>query len=325
MKILRRLGIAILSLVVLLACTWAYGAMYYDGPSGALAAAQAVAILGVLIFVRQWKLKLAIFGLWFGIVLTWWLMLKPLNQGNWQPDVAQQAWAEIRGDVVTLHNVRNCDYRTENDYTPRWETRRVRLSQITGADIAITYWGSPWIAHPIISFQFADAAPICFSIETRKKVGQSYSAIGGLYRQYELIYIAADERDVLRLRTNFRKDEEVYLYRSTVSVAQARERFQEYLHSINDIRKQARWYNAITTNCTTSIRNQHPGSKRLPWDWRLLLNGKGDELLYEHHAIAAAGLPFAELKRRALINPAARSATHAPDFSARIRAGRPGM
>ena len=129
--------------------------------------------------------------------------------------MAQEPWAEINGDEVTLHNVRNCDYRTETDYTPRWETRTVRLSQLTGIDLAINYWGSPWMAHPIASFQFADAPPLCFSIETRKEIGESYSAIGGLYRQFELIYIVADERDVIRVRTNFRHGEDVYLYRTT--------------------------------------------------------------------------------------------------------------
>jgi len=325
MKLLRCLAIAILALVILLAFAWACGAIYYDGPARWLAAAQAGAVLAVFVLMPRWWRKLAIFGLWFALVLTWWLMLKPTNIAPWQPDVAQLAWAEINGDEVTLHNVRNCEYRSEEDYTPRWETRNLHLSQITGIDIAITYWGSPWMAHPIISFQFADAPPLCFSIETRKKLGQSYSAIGGLYRQYELIYIAADERDVLRLRTNFRKDEDVYLFRSAATPAQARERFGEYLRSLNDLRANPRWYNAITTNCTTAIRQQHPTADRMPWDWRLLLNGKGDELMYERGSIATAGLPFAELKRRALVNPAARAANNALDFSARIREGRPGM
>jgi hypothetical protein len=204
-------------------------------------------------------------------VLMWWLTIKPTQDSDWQTDVAQKAWAEIQGDEVTLHNVRNCDYRTEADYTPHWETRTVRISQITGIDLAVNYWGSPWIAHPIVSFQFADAPPICFSIETRKKLGQTYSTIGGLYRQFELIYIVADERDVIRVRTNYRKGENIYLYRTTISPAQARERFREYLHSLNALRDKARWYNAITTNCTTSIRAQHPPGERMPWDWRILL------------------------------------------------------
>jgi hypothetical protein len=325
MKILRWLGITILALVILLASAWAFGALSYDGPSPWLAVVQALAILAVFLFVPRWKRKLGIFGVWFVIVLAWWFTLKPTNEGKWQADVEQQAWAEINGDEVTLHNVRNCDYRSESDFTARWEIRTLRLSQITGLDLAVTYWGSPWMAHPIASFQFADAPPLCFSIETRKKIGQSYSAIGGLYRQFELIYIAADESDVIRLRTNYRKGEDVYLYRTAASPAQARERFLEYLSSLNALRANPRWYNAVTTNCTTAIRQQHPSSERIPWDWRLLANGKGDELMYERHTIATAGLPFAELKRRALINPAARASNNAQDFSVRIRVARPGM
>jgi hypothetical protein len=255
-------------------------------------------------------------------VLAWWLTLSPSNESDWQPDVAKEAWADIHGDEVTLHNVRNCDYRTETDYTPHWGTRTVRVSRITGVDVAVNYWGSPWIAHPLASFQFVDAPPLCFSIETRKKIGQTYSTIGGLYRQFELIYIVADERDVIRLRTNYRK-ENVYLYRTTVSPARARERFLEYIHSLNALRNEPRWYNAVTTNCTTSIRTQHPPKERIPWDWRILLNGKGDELMYEHHVIVTGGLPFAELKARSLINTRARAANDSPDFSQLIREGLP--
>ena len=106
--------------------------------------------------------------------------------------------------------------------------------------------------------------------------GQSYSAIGGLYRQYELIYIVADERDVLRVRTNFRQGEDVYLYRTLAPPAKARERFLEYVNALNALHTRARWYNAITT-----IRTQRPTNERMPWDWRILLNGKGDEMMFE--------------------------------------------
>jgi hypothetical protein len=306
---------------------WAAGALYFDLPAFRAPAAVlfALTLLVALILVRGKGRKLAVVLGGFAAVLAWWLTLKPSNDGNWQPDVAQLAWAEINGDEVTLHNVRNCDYRTETDYTPRWETRTMRLSQITGIDLAINYWGSPWMAHPIVSFQFADAPPVCFSIETRKTVGQTYSAIGGLYRQFALIYVVADERDVVRVRTNYRHGEDIYLYRTTTTPAEARERFHEYLRTLNAMRDHPRWYNAITTNCTTSIRTQHPPSERIPWDWRLLLNGKADELMFERNTIATGGLPFTELKQRALIDDAAKAANEAPDFSRRIRDGRPGF
>ncbi len=314
--------------LVALGCgAWAFGALHYDFPvaKSAVAWAFVAALIVAMVFLRGAARKLGAVFVAFALVLGWWLTLKPTNEGQWQPDVAQLAWAEIHGDEVTLHNVRNCNYRTETDYTPRWETRTVRLSQLTGVDLAINYWGSPWMAHPIASFQFADAPPVCFSIETRKKVGQTYSAIGGLYRQFALIYIVADERDVIRVRTNYRHGEDIYLYRTTATPAQARERFHEYVRSLNYMRDHPRWYNAITTNCTTSIRDQHPAAERLPWDWRLLLNGKGDELMYERRTIATDGLPFAELKKRALIDSVAKAANDAPDFSRRIREGRPGF
>ncbi len=325
MKFLRWIGIGLLGLLILSATAWAFGALTFDGPGRAFAIVNVVALLAAFILVKKWRRKLSIFAAWFAIVLGWWLTLKPTNDGDWQPDVAQQGHADIDGDVVTLHNIRNCDYRTESDYTPRWETRTVRISQITGIDIAIDYWGSPWIAHPIISFQFADGPPLCFSIETRKKKGQTYSAIGGLYRQFELIVIPVDERDVMRVRTNYRKGEDIYLYRTTISAAGAQERFREYLHTLNTLHDKPRWYNAITTNCTTAIRHQHPSTERPHWDWRILLNGKGDEMLYERGMIKTDGLSFAELKKRAHINPAAKAANDDPDFSKRIRECRPGM
>jgi Domain of unknown function (DUF4105) len=328
---MRRIGLGIallpVTVIAVICAAWAFGAVWFDAPFGTgnkiVAALVALILVMVGLFVRPFRRKLGVFVVVFAGVLLWWFTIRPSNQGNWQQDVEQVASAEINGDEVTLHNVRNCDYRTETDYTARWETRAVHVSQITGIDLAVNYWGSPWIAHPIVSFQFADTPPVCFSIETRKKVGQVYSAIGGLYRQFELIYIVADERDVIRVRANYRKGEDIYLYHTTLSPAQARERFLEYVHSLNTLRDKPRWYNAVTTNCTTSIRTQHPPGERMPWDWRILLNGKGDEMMYERHLIDTHGLPFAELKARSLINARAQAADKSPEFSQLIRAGLP--
>ena len=323
----RKAGFFCAYALTALAAAWAVGALYFDLPWPSLRVAAAV-ILGLafasaLVFVPGRLRRLGVILASFAVVLLWWLSLKPSNEAEWQPDVAQLAWSETNGDDVTLHNVRNVDYRTETEYTPHWETRKVRLSHITGIDMAINYWGSPYMAHPIVSFQFSDSPPICFSIETRKKVGESYSAIGGLYRQYELIYIVADERDVIRVRTNYRKGEDIYLYRLNISPEEARGRFVEYLASLNQLHAKPRWYNAATTNCTTSIRSQHAAAKRRPWDWRILVNGKGDEMLYQNGTLRRGGLPFDELKKRSLIDAAAKAANDAPDFSARIRENAP--
>jgi hypothetical protein len=306
---------------------WALGALWYDFPMRPQAAAVAFgSVLLFLLVVMRGCVRKAV--AWIGAscaVLVWWLTLQPRGDRDWQPDVAQTAWADIDGDVITLHNVRRCDYRSVSDYTPRWETRTVRLSQVTGIDFAITYWGSPYMAHPIASFQFADAPPLCFSIETRKEVGEKYSAIGGFYRQYELIYVVADETDVIRLRTSVRQREDVYLYRLNVTPEQARGRFMDYITALNQLHERPRWYNAATTNCTTSIRTQHDASKRAPWDWRILVNGKADEMMFERGAFVTGGLSFPELRAAARIDDAAKGAAADETFSRTLRAGRPGL
>ncbi|MBO0695926.1 MAG: DUF4105 domain-containing protein, partial [Verrucomicrobia bacterium] len=257
MRVLRLLAWALAWVIAAVCSAWAFGAIYFDFPAaGSLMAILFVLLLlAAIVFVRGKLLKIAIIFGAFLVVASWWLTLKPGNNRAWQPDVAHTAWAQINGDEVTLHNVRNCDYRSETDFTPHWETRTVRLSQITGMDVAINYWGSPWIAHPIVSFQFSNGLPLCFSIETRKTIGQPYSALEGLYRRYTLIYVVADERDVIRLRTNYRR-EDVYLYHTLASPPQARERFCEYINTVNMLHESPRWYNAVTSNCTTSIRTQ---------------------------------------------------------------------
>ena len=328
-KVFRFVLVALAGLICLLATAWAAGALYFDLPIAWLRAPLALiyglAMLAALFFVKgRWRAT-GVVAVGFMPVLAWWLMIEPTGDRAWQPDVARRAWADIQGDEITLHDVRNCEYRTETDYTPQWETRVVHLSKLTGVDLAITYWGSPWIAHPIASFQFSDSPPLAFSIETRKAAGQSYSVIAGLYRQYELIYIAADERDVIRLRTNFREGEDVFLYRTTITPEHGRALFLAYLDRLNRLHERPEFYNQITDNCTTNIRLANitaEHGKVPPWNWRMLLNGKGDELLYERGVIDRS-LPFAALKEQSLINKRAQAAGASADFSQLIRVGLP--
>ena len=318
-------GFALLLTLALTA--WAAAALYFDLLPGTSlrtlgASSYGLAMVGALLTFRGRGKAIAICLAGFALVLAWWLTLKPSNDRAWQPDVAQTAWAEIDGDHVTIHNVRNCDYRTEGDYTPHWETRSYDLAQIRGMDIFLTYWGSPWIAHPIVSFQFGDNDYIAMSIETRKEVGEQYSAIRGFFRYYELIYTVSDERDVVRLRTNYRKGEETYLFHTRATPEHARATLLNYLKKINRIRNRAEWYNALTNNCTTNIATL-AGEPQL--DWRVLLNGRADQMLFERGDLATGNLPFAQLKQQAHINAAARAANDAPDFSRRIREGRAGF
>jgi hypothetical protein len=318
-------GFAILLAVLLTA--WAVAALYFDLVPGSnlkivLASAYAIAMLTALLVFRRGGVGVEICIVGFALMLIWWLTLKPSNDRAWQPDVAQTAWAEIDGNQVTIHNVRNCEYRTEGDYTPRWETRSFDLSQLRGMDLFLTHWGSPWIAHPIVSFQFGDNDYVAMSIETRKEVGEVYSALRGFFRYYELIYTVSDERDVVRLRTNYRKGEETYFFHTRATPEHARETFLNYVKKINRIHDRPEWYNALTNNCTTNIAALAGESE---WDWRVLLNGRADQMLYERGDLATANLSFARLKEQAHINAAARGANDATDFSRRIREGRAGF
>lgn len=262
------------------------------------------------------------------LVIVWWLNLKPSANENWAPEFARQAWSEQTGERVTIHDVRNFTYRTETDFTVNWETRTIDLSQIQGADLFLTHWGVPLIAHSMVSFRFADGTYLATSIEARRTVNQEFSALRGFFRQFQVSYLISDERDVVRLRTNYRHDEEVYLYRTRLKPADARALFQSYLGWMNAARARPQWYNALTRNCSTPItiylaKTGVGGISR--WDLRGVLDGSGDKMLYELGDLVGDNLPFAELKRQAWINPAAHAADTASDFSQKIRANRAGF
>jgi len=243
--------------------------------------------------------------------------MPPSNNRDWQPDLATLSWANIAGDKVTVYNIRNCDYRTESDFTVRHYDKTFDLSKLKGVDFFLVYWGSPKIVHTMMSFDFEGQGNVCFSIETRKEKGEDYSTIKGFFRQYDLV----------RLRTNYRekgKGEDVYLYRLNASPEVARKVFLSYLGEVNRLKEQPQWYNALTDNCTTSIRQYTmPYNPNARLDWRLIVNGYIDEMLYERKTIDTY-LPFAELKKRSYINPKAQAADKDPDFSRQIRVGLPG-
>jgi hypothetical protein len=317
------LGWCCLGLVTL----WAVAALGFDLPvpwlRGPLAAGYLLAILAVWIRARRtWKALATVAG--FLVVLLWWLTLRPSNDRDWQPDLARLSYADLSSpDRVTIHNIRNCELRTETDYDVHYYDKTFELDKLRTVDLYLVYWGSPHIAHTMVSFGFEGGDYVCISIETRKEKGESYSAVRGFFRQYELIYVIADERDVVRVRTNYRHGDDVYLYRARMTPEQGRTFFLEYLRRANELRERPEWYNALDDNCTTSIRAQRAADERAPWNWRLLANGHLDWLLYQRDNIVG-GLPFAELKQRSLINKQARAADQAPDFSRLIRLDVPG-
>ncbi len=312
---------------------WAITALYFDLSPARLRFLipflYLLALVMLAYFVKRPTRIMTACAAGFFVVLICWLSLKPSNNRTWQADDAEAPWAEISGDQVTIHSFRDCTYGSEFTYFCKWRTKTVSLAQLRGLDLFVTYWGSPWIAHPILSFQFGDNDYVAASIETRDEANEGYSAIRGFFRQYELIYIFSDERDLVRLRTNYRSGEDVYIFHTTAGPEWARQLFLEYLHQANDLHEHPQWDNAVTDNCTTNIFTQMAATGTLPagsslHDWWILLNGRGPEILYRHGNIAG-DLPFAELMKRAYINPVARGLGDSPDFSRKIRLNRPGF
>lgn len=309
---------------------WMALAIYFDlapGPTwlraGLALLIPAAALVALLRLRRRWWVVVGIAAAFAGVLVAW-LAIPPSNTRDWQPDVATLPYAEVRGDRLIVHNVRNADYRSETDYTVRLEDRELNLSRLRSLDLFLVYWGSPLIAHTIMSWGFEGDQYLAISIETRKEKGEQYSALRGFFRQYELFFVVADERDVVRLRTNYR-GENVYVYRLDVPPADARLLLVKYLRAVNGLRARPQWYNALTENCTTAIRRiAGSDTRRSWWSWKLFLNGHLDELAYDIGAFDRS-LPFSDLKAKSRVNDRAKAADADPRFSARIREGLPRM
>ncbi len=304
------------------------------GPGGdkgrlVLAAAYGAAGLAAvvaLLFRRGMRLALPVFAVALVAIGVWWSSIRPSNERDWQPEVARLAYATIDGDLVTVHNIRNFDYRTETDFTPAYYDRTYDLKKLDSGDLIAVYWMGPAIAHLFLSFGFGDDH-LAISIEARKEKGEGYSSAKGFFRQYELYYVVADERDVVRVRTNYRKDppEDVYVYALRVPRENMRRVFLEYMRKLNGLREHPEFYNTLTTNCTTAIlMNTRVNPESLPFSWKVLLSGYTPQYAYEKGRLDRS-LSFEELQRRSLVNAAGQAADQAPDFSRRIRAGLPGL
>ena len=254
----------------------------------------------------------------------WWLRIRPSNHRQWIPEVARQTVGDIDGDLVTLHNVRNFEWRTRTDYTPRWETRRYALSELQSVDVALSYWGRPAIAHALVSFGFGQDRYVVFSVEIRRKEGDNFSEIGGFFKQYELSLIASTEEDSLRVRTNVR-GEDSYLYRIHMPLDNARSLFLAYVKRANQLHDKPRFYHTLTGNCTTIVfqmaRRIVPG---LPLDYRQLASGYLPEYFFDLHVLQGAH-SAAQYRKQGRYTDRARTLGNAPGFSQTIRQGVPGI
>jgi len=289
---------------------WMAGAIYYDVCRGAkwgwLLAT--LWVMGVVAMFAVWQPRWQPFALLLGLLalfLGWWLRQKPSHKRDWDPSVAVLPRAMREGDVVTVESIRNFEYRSLDDFTPRYETRAVHLANLKAVDIIFFNWGSPWMSHPVLVFDFGSDGQICMSIEVRYRKGQDYSILRSLYRQQELIFVAANERDVILRRTKYRRNQEAYLYRLHATAEEVRNAFLDYIEAINSLHQTPRWYNGLCANCTTSFyRLPH---SRIRFDWRVLANGRLDKALYEVGRLDRS-LPFQELRQIARLNDIANSA-----------------
>ncbi|WP_254423926.1 DUF4105 domain-containing protein [Rhodanobacter sp. C03] len=319
--------IAVMALVTFCSGAWGALALWYQLPGNLIARSigSAIWVAGVIVLLtlainrRSW-LPLGLYAVAYAALLLWWASIAPSNQRIWADDVSRLLTGTVAGNQVTLNNVRDFSWRSDDDYDARWETRHYDLDHLASADAVLSYWGSAAIAHAMISFGFDDGSHVVFSVEIRKKRGQQYSAIGGFFKQFETILIAADERDIIRVRTNVRGEDD-YLYPLRMDKAAMRALFLSYVHAADKLAVTPAFYNTITSNCTTIVyrmaRQIEPG---LPRDIRLLLTGYLPEYLYKVGALDRS-VPIDEWRRRGRITDRARNSRPDDNFSELIRGG----
>lgn len=325
----------LLAALILLAGAWAAAALYFGGePPGPLRTALAIGmaaltLVGFVAMLAGSGVR-PLGGAWvlaFAATLGWFFSLQPSNDRVWAPELAETPWAEIEGNRVTLHNVRNFRWLSATTFEPHWETRTYDLDAIRSVDLISVYWMGPQIAHTMVSFGFADGQHLAVSIEIRREADEAFSAIAGFFRRYDLIYVVGDERDLIGSRAVMRADptEDVYLYRTRLQPDGARRLFLEYLREMNTLRDHPAFYNTLTTNCTTLIliNNRVNNDTASIWNWRILASGYVPEYLYLRHAIDTS-MPLSELQQLSHINPRAKAiGLDDPDFSTKIREGLP--
>lgn len=246
--------------------------------------------------------------------------LAPSNHRNWIASQVVLPHATVHGDEAKIHNIRNCDYVTENDYVVQYYDKTYNLNELESVDfIVVPFRRAAELAHTMLSFGFGKGRYLVSSVEARLEKGESYSPLVGSARQFELMYVLADERDVIRLRTEVR-DSDVYIYRSVATPAQARALLTDILQRVNTLTKEPEFYDTLTNNCTSNIvrhvNHLFPGT--VPTDYRVLLPGFSPQLAYEVGLLDKT-VPFEELQRRARVNDLAHRYKDSTDFSEKIR------
>lgn len=301
------------TLFVILSSIWLCLALWYQQPfcnifSRVIIAIWVLFALSLIGFyinghIVSRRTDILLYGFVFACALLWYFSLEARQDRDWNPEVAKQLHYEKQGDMVTLHNVRNFNWRSNEDYDIHWESRTVDLNKITGLNVIASYWMGPKIAHTLVSFDFADQEPLVFSIEIRKEKNEEFSAFGGFFRKYELSLIASDEKDLIYTRSNIR-NEQVYLFPVKMPVAERKALFIEYLNKADELHDEAKWYNTLTSNCTTLVFDmvQAINTRQLPKDYRLFASGYLPNYLDDLKAINQ-NYSLKEWYRLAHINP----------------------
>lgn len=318
------------TLIVGLPALWGAFALWFQVPGGHAVKALCVllwAAFSMLALTALWQGRtltgLAGFAIVFAGLLIWWQRLAPSNDRIWADDVARISTGAVAGNRVTLQNVRNFDWRTNTDYSQRWEARGYDLDRLSSVDMIMSYWSGPAIAHMLISFGFDDGEHLVFSVETRREKRDSFSEMGGFFKEFTLSIIAADERDAIRVRTNVRGEDD-YLYRVVMPLPEMRSLFLAYVDEADSLLHTPRYYNTITVNCTTLVyhmMNRIAG--HLPLDYRLLLSGYLPEYVYKVGGLDQR-YSLQELRARGRITDRAKASDRSESFSADIRRGIPG-
>jgi len=325
-KLLRWSGAALKRIGQFLLIAWGTLAIYWSNLPWAwarIALAVAFAVFGVWALWVSRRVRL--FTGVFAAVVVWWILIPPHQDRPWRPEDSVLAKAIINGDHVRLTGVRHFTYRSPDDFDSHWEERELDMSHVVSMDFFISYWKVGPVAHTFVSFNLDDGTPpICISIETRNEIGEGFNPLASNFKQYELIYIVGDERDIVGLRTNYR-DEDVFLYHIRATPEPVRQLFRIYLDRINELADRAEWYHLLSNNCTlNTLRYARAASawRQSRFHYRHLLNGLVDRYLYGA-GVLDTSMSFDELRRRSHINEAARAAGNADDFSAKIRASLP--
>jgi hypothetical protein len=328
-SVLQFIATLLATLLIGLPSAWAVLAIWYQAPGGQplksgmilLWTAFSVAVLAALWHGRAGMALLA-FAPAFGALVIWWRQIKPTNDRLWAHDVARNTSGLIEGNQVTLHNVRNFDWRSNDDYTQRWETRVYDLDRLNSVDMIVSYWDGTAIAHMLVSFGFNDGQHVAFSVEVRRERNKSYSELGGFFKRYGLSIIAADERDVIRVRTNVR-GEDVYLYRIRMPLPAMRSLFLGYVEQADALVNEPRFYNTITVNCTTLVYHMMTRIVGyLPWSYRLLLTGYLPAYVYRVGGLDQR-YSLAELRALGRVTERAKISDRSDTFSEDIRRGIP--